>query len=348
MSNFPLFTSDHHGYYCDGRPFIPWIQEYPFPLHDCSNGARLHLPAALSDDLNWKKEKEHARQVISSGKFLLWELDLGLSFFTFTPENSAAFFSFSLAIEEFTTNLWPEFQKQTFGITLYRGTPPSENHFPRKIWESSFLDWSGELCLHPTDSSYELYCIQMLSEYLHRLISFLPDSVLPFALFDVASIRSPGKIAQLFSKDRFEHVQLALKGARCPFSGICWNEGHYGQGCLGNSMSQSQELSHQPEGQNLLKTLPSPAVGLYLPQDKFLDAFLIEELDQVILKLNADQTAFRIIPEEKLTEQWDGINELLVPSQAISGQGRRKLLGFAAAGGSISTFDGTEWTANAS
>jgi hypothetical protein len=326
MSNPPIFTADHHGYYCEGCRFVPWIQEDQFPLKEWSNIVCLRLPAGLNDDLDWTQEKEQALDLAASGKYLLWELDLGLSSFKFTPENSAAFFSFSLALEEFTAKFWPEFQKQTFGIVLYRGSPPLEKNFPHADWESSFLDWSRELGLSPP--SYELYCIQMLSEYLHRLVSFLPDSILPVALIDVVSIPSPGKIAQFFSKNRFEHVELALKGANCPFSGICWNNGHRGQGYLGSAMQ--------------CKTLTcSPTVGLYLPQDKFLDAFLIDELDRIILKLRDNQTTFRIIPEEKLTEQWDGIDQLFVPATAISGQGRRKLLGFVATGGSISTFDGT-------
>jgi hypothetical protein len=329
MSNFPRFTADHHGFYCDDRPFIPLIQDHSLPLKNWSNVVYLRLPAGLNDDLSWRREKEQALQIVSSGKHLLWELDLGLSSFKFTPENSAAFFSFSLAIEEFTTQFWPGFQKQTFGIVLYQGLPPSEKNFPLADWEPSFLDWSHGLGLDPGGSSYELYRIQMLNEYLHRLISFLPDSVLPFAVIDASLISSPGKIAQFFSKDRFEHVQLALKGANCPFSGICWDDGQHGQGYLGSAMNCKIFYS-------------SPTAGLYLPQDTFMNAFLIEELDKVILELNNNQTAFRIIPEGKLTEQWDGIDRLFVPSQAISGQGRRKLLGFVAAGGSILAFDGTE------
>ncbi len=332
MSNSSPFTADHHGYYCDGLPFIPWIQEDSFSLMDWSNTAYLRLPATLSDDLGWTKEKERALHIAASGKYLFWEIDLGLSSFAFTPENSAAFFSFSLAVEEFTMKLWPEFHKQTFGVTLYRGLPPSEKNFSRADWEPSFLDWSSDLGVNATDSSYELYCVQMLSEYVHRLLSFLPDSVLPFAWIDVSSIHSPGRVAQLFSKERFEHIQLALKSAPCPFSGICWNEGQHGQGylgCTGNGKNFSS----------------SPMVGLYLPQDKFLSAFLIEELDRVIFKLKESRTAFRMIPEEQLADQWDGIDQLFVPSQqAISGQGRRKLLGFIAAGGTISTLDGTEGT----
>lgn len=322
MNDHSLFTADHHGYYRDEQLFFPLIQEPISPLMAWSNVVVVRLSACLSDDLDWEKEKLEAKQIIASNKYILWEIDLGLSSFIFTPENSAAFFSFSLAIEEFTAKLWPEFQTQTFGVAVYRGAFPMSKNFPLAHWESAFLDWADDLPSH-----YDLYCTQMLSEYLHRLVAFLPDVVLPFALIDATSIASPGKIAQLFSKERFDHIQLALKGATCPFSGICWDERQNGQGYLGNVLTVKKQAA-------------APTLGLYLPKDKFLDAVLIQEIDTLICALNKNQIPFRIIPEEKLTEQWDGIDKLIVPSQAISEQGKRKLLGFIAAGGSIETFEG--------
>ena len=337
MSDLPLFTADHHGYYRDGHPFFPLIQECWFPMSDWSNIVRVHLPASLRDDLRWTTQKEQAEQIITAGKSILWEIDLELASFMFTPENSAAFFSFSLAIEEFKASLFAQFQKQTFGVILYRGDFPSSKHFPFIHWESAFLDWAEDLDI--LKSRYDLYCAQMMSEYLHRLVSFLPDSTLPFALIDATLMRSPGQIAQLLSKGRFEHIQLALKGATCPFSGICWEEGEHGRGYLGNAFCKNEDAD-DANGQFLNHDVYT--LGLYLPQDKLLDAPLIQEIDQLILKLNTDQIPFRMISEEKLTEQWDGIDKLIVPTQAISGQGRRKLLGFIAAGGRIETFEGTE------
>ena len=314
-----LFTADHHGYYQDGCPFFPLIQENVFPFADWSNAVLLRLPAHLNDDLCWAKEKEIASQIIAAGKSILWDIDLGLPSFTFTPENSAAFFSFSLAIEEFSNTLWPQFQKHTFGAALYRG-PISSRNFPQESWESSFTE-----CKDKWHGDYELYCTQMLSEYLHRLVSFLPDAVLPFGFFETTV--SPGKGAQLFSKERFEHLHLSLKGISCSFAGICWEGGSYGQGYVGKKAPAQRPVS-------------SSALGIYLPSDVFLDAPLLQELDKCILKLTQKQIPFRVIPEEKLTEQWDGLDQLLVPAQAISAQGRRKLLGFLAAGGNISSFHG--------
>jgi hypothetical protein len=329
MSDNCLFTADHHGFYRDGHPFFPWIQEQPFPLMDWSNTVFLRLPASLKDDLEWAKEKIQAEQISASGKYILWGIDLELSAFTFAPEDSAAFFSFSIAIEEFTTHFWPMFQKQTFGVVLYCGKCPSERHFPPAIWDPAFLEWANSFHSVSDKALYDLYCIQMLSEYLHRLVAFLPEAILPFALIDVMSVQSPGRVAQLFSKERFEHIQIALRGATCPFSGICWDEGQNAQGYLGKNPRVTEAAL-------------ATSLGLYLPKDGYIDALFTHELDRLIFKLKQRQTSFRIIPEEKLTEQWDGIDRLIVSSQSISPQGKRKLLGFIAAGGSVITFEETE------
>lgn len=290
--NDPIFTADHHGFYRNGEPFFPLIQD---------NTVLLRLPAQLNDTLDWSTQIEQAHQIISSNKSLLWEIDLGLPDFQFTPDNSAAFFSFSLALEEFTSKVWPLFANHTFGAALYRGGLPN---FPLSHWETAFVDSSY--------SCYTLYSIQMLSEYLHRLISFLPDTILPFAFIDATTIASPAKAAQLFSKARFEHLHLALKGAKSPFPGLCWET-----------------------GQPFLAS--SPPIAIYLPDDALIDPAFLQKLDNLLPHL----TDFRWIPEEKLTEQWDGLDLLLVDPDKISLQGKRKLLGFIAAGGAVESFERT-------
>lgn len=271
----PIFTSDHHGFYRNGEPFVD----------DSSNTVLLRLPAQLSDTLDWSTQIDQASQIISSGKYILWEIDLGLSHFS--PNDSAAFFSYTLALEEFTAKIWPRFRDYTFGAAIYRGDP--QNQFPIELWENTFNDWSANIP-YPC---YTLFSFQMLSEYLHRLISFLPDTLLPFAFID--TVASPAKAAQLLSKARFEHLIL-----------------------------KNQKLT------------PS-STAIYLPDDSFIDPAFLQRLDELLPKL----TSFRIIPEEKLTEQWDGIDLLLVDPDKISIQGKRKLLGFIAAGGTVETFDRT-------
>lgn len=248
MSLESRFTADHHGFYRDGKPFVP----------SESNLLHVRLPAHLSDDLNWPVQ-------VPEDKAILWELDLGLPFFEFLPDNTAAFFSFSIAIEEFSRKLWPAFHHRTFGVALYRGPLPTEKQFPSAHWDA-------HLCR-----------IQLLSEYLHRLVSFLPDTVLPFAFFN--ETLSP------MQKAKFEHIHLTTEAP------------------------------------------PSTSLGLYLPADADV------ELNGIL-----ERHSVRIIPEEKLTEQWDGIEKLIVPDHPISATGRRKLLGFIAAGGEVVNENGASIT----
>lgn len=326
MTAPPLFAADHHGFYQNGNRFYPKIQVHCFPLEDWSHGVRVPLRARLTDDLDWSKEKAMAEEIIASGKLLLWEIDLGLEEIRLNPEDSAMFYSLSIALEEFTKMIWPHFKAHTFGVVLYCGHFLPSHTFPVSYWETACGEWLEELGiaggdLH-SDGKYALYCAQVLSEYLHRLISFLPDAVLAFALIDVSGIGSAARCAQLFSKERFEHLNLAFKGAQSPFAGICWEEGDWGMGWIGKE--EKTECVR-----------PAPTAGLYLPGDNAFGASLTRELDALMIQLEKTQTPYRILPEEKLTELWDGLDTLIIPSCPISSRGERKLLGFAAAGGTV-------------
>lgn len=313
------FTADHRGFYLSGSPFFPLIQDSAEP-QNWSNTVLIRLPAHLSDDLNWLKEKQIAELAVSMGKHILWEIDLGLDTFQFLPEDSASFYSFSLVLEEFSKKLWPAFQNHTFGVALYRGEADLSARFPLSYWEKPFLEWSS------ANPDYELYSSQLFSEYLHRLISFLPESAQPFAIIDVRKIRSSARVSQLFSNERFEYLHLALKGAGAPFSGICFEEGYAAQGWLGSIACSEQ-------------CIPAPLVGVCLPKDPYIDSLLIQKMDTLITDLKDKGEPFCIVSEEKLTEQWDGLDTLIVFSSALSPQGKRKLLGFEAAGGTVSMLD---------
>lgn len=272
------FTADHQGFYRNGEPFQPHLEN-----------TLIRLPAHLSSDLDWSREKEHAQQLSTAGKPILWEIDLGLESFEFMPGDTASFYSFSLAIEEFAKQIWPTFQEHTFGVSIYRGVFPPTRHFPKEHWETTFADWGQE-------GDYELFCVQMLSDYLHRLISFFPDAAVPIAFIDASQISSLSKAAQFFSTARFEHLHPIITGAKIPF-------------CKVHS-----------------------TLGVLLPCDAAMNASVHKSLENVLENLNEP---FRIVPEEKLTEQWDGLDKLIVISEALSPQGKRKLQGFEAAGGEI-------------
>lgn len=293
------FTADHHGFYHCGSPFYPLIQEDPEVFLKGANTVSIHLPARLSDDLDWTKQIALAQTIAAEGKFLLWEIDLGLCSLQLTPEDSASFYSFSLALEQFSKKVWPVFQEQTFGTVLYRGSSDFLSIFPSSFWETE-------------SSDKQLHSTQLFSEYLHRLISFLPDLVLPFALIDLPGEISAARQAQLFSRERFESICLGLRGSKTPFAGLRWKEG-----VLYSTLQEAASL------------------GICLPYDDSIDEELLKNLDALVADLNCKGIPFRIAPEEKLMEEWDGLDKLVVFSNTLSPRGKRKLLGFSAAGGEV-------------
>jgi hypothetical protein len=259
------FTADHIGFYLSGEPFYP----------DESNVAILSLSACLKDDLNWANQLEHAK---NEAKFILWDIDLGLPHHV--PRDSAVFLSLGLAVEEFGKNVWPQFKDKTFGVVLYRGIID-----PRAFQEFSEGD-----------------CTEILAEYLHRLVSFLPDDTLAFAMLDLTGIPQVQQVQCIL---QFEHCHLILKGAK---HGLKWEEGRL----------------------TSIQTRPAP-LAVYWPSNP--DASVLELLGELLSHLK--ETHFRIIPEEKLTEQWNELDTLIVPHEAVTAQGKRKLLGFNAAGGTV-------------
>jgi hypothetical protein len=271
------FTADHHGFYHKNAPFYPVEGE---------NIASVRLPARLSDDLTWivgeAGELECAHKMVAEGKFLFWEIDLGLEDLQLMPEDSSSFYSFSLALEEFTKRVWPNFQEHTFGVSLYRGGADFSSLFPSSHWERE-------------GSDEQLHTTQLFSEYLHRLVSFLPDAALIFALIDLPAELSFARQCQLFSKERFESIHLGFQS--------------------GHALA---------------------TVGICLPGDDHITRSVLEQFDAAAAGLIAEGTPFRVVAEEKLTEEWDGLDRLIVFPSAVSARGKRKLLGFIAAGGVVS------------
>lgn len=154
---------------------------------------------------------------------------------------------------------------------------------------------------------YPLFCLGLFSDLLHRLVSLLPSDLLPFAFFDVRSLPAARGVLH----GRFEHLVLGLKGAQGAHPGICWEEGDPAPGYRG---SQERPTHRTPS-----------ASAILLPEEPF-------ELGPVLARFST----FRLIAAHKLTEEWDGIDVLWIPSRAlVSAQTRRKLQGFVAAGGEI-------------
>jgi hypothetical protein len=72
-------------------------------------------------------------------------------------------------------------------------------------------------------------------------------------------------------------------------------------------------------------------IGVCFPPDEECCPAVLEQIDALLKRL----PSYRAVYEPLLREQWEGLDELYVVSRAVTEQGKRKLLGFEAAGGKI-------------
>lgn len=276
----------------------------------------LDFPATLDHDLDWQSQKKLAKQAFERGEQFFCQFDFGLSSSLSLYEPSY-FQSFALAIKHFIDHFWSPYKDSISGISLFEG---SLDFLLKNEWKEEYRDnfseWlESETSLDPfliqnhiRDATeweqhlYSLFKINVFAGYLHRLASHFPDAIQPICSFDVSSLSHPGVIAQFLSKARFEHLLLRVTGTSLPLNEI-----------------------------NGVK----PNLGVVLPPDGLCDLSVLEELEKIFEALECQKTPFRIIPEVFLTEQWDGVDTLIVIEKGLSAQGKRKLQGFSAAGGKV-------------
>lgn len=293
------FECDHIRFTRGGKPFFPKICQEKRPQDLAPyNVATVFLDCGLSSSLDWSLAKEEATRLTQSGKALLWDLGFGLD--DTSVCHQAALSSFLLAVRSFTEELFLPFQEETFGACLYRGLPLGSFKWNAQH-EEAFTDWQEEYGAFPM--AKELYQMEYFSEYLHRLAAALPEEALPFALFKMPLL-SPALLAQLLSRQHFSYLYLGL---------------------------QNQDLPIGPFNPETEKA----RVGVTLPLHSHCLEKSVQALDACIQELRKQKISFRLVSESHLTECWDGLDDLILFSEFLSAQGRRKAQGFAAAGGRL-------------
>lgn len=315
--NNPLdLNVDHLRCYHNGQPFFPLIQDKGAPVCDSSCAAVVCLKAQPQDDLDWSAAVESAQKLIEQGKWILWEFDFGLGEGTIDLRDQTAFYSYTVAIEEFSSKLWKEFSDKTFGVILYRG----DSNWSERIIDvkDRHSEEEGSGC----SVALELYSAALLAQYLHRLVSFFPDAALPFVLIDLSGSASLARDALTFSKNRFEHLHFAIRGSQLPIPGLTWETGGSCSGWIGSGEIQPQMIAP-----------PIPTRAVCLPQDRYCDEQFLNSLELLLAHLIESGRPFRLISEERLTEEWNDVDQLIYFPDQTSPQGKRMLKGFFAAGG---------------
>lgn len=313
MTQTLSYSADHIRFYHNQKQIFPSIQRESDSFNDGSQGVVIVLPSRLDCDLNWEAAFAQAEQCVQNEQSILWHFDFGLEEDSFDINDETQFLSFTVAIDLFTKKIWQKFDKNTFGVCLYQGDLSfAQQGF--KIEDSHFFEWCEEKHQDPQNPlSKSMFSLGVFAEYLHRLISFFPDTVIPFACVDVNAWNSVGLLSVLLSKQRFEHVYLAVRGAKDYLSPVRWD----------HSGALSCVWVNEPND------------AVCIPEDLSCSPEVCARLDALFERLEAQQIPFRLIAEGRLTEEWDGIDRLYVLKGAVSVQGKRKLLGFAAAGGEV-------------
>lgn len=144
---------------------------------------RLTLDASPSSDLDWDLSEEGP-----------YHLDFGWQNKPLNPHNPAHFNACMLAVEEFAKKA-PEAGE----VVLLASN--GEFH---KLLEGDFDP---------------LFAAQLMSEYLHRLASALPEEAIPTLLLTINETQDFGEMVIRLCRRRFEHFQLKFTDRVIPVEG---------------------------------------------------------------------------------------------------------------------------------
>jgi len=337
---------DRPHYFLNGAPFSPVIYEGDLEnIPDEFNTYTIKLDGTSTADLSWKKEKELAQAALNAGYALFWSIDLGL--FEKLPmplDNQAQFLSLTLSLEHFRDSLWKEFKAKTIGLSIYRGSVDFSLGF---AWDaqqvSNFKKWLKELFQNESQFEKEtglsltffeeatpqylqrnqvanqfvrLFCRDASVEYLSLLSTRLPDSLPCYLFLDVSSISNSLSEAQLLNPERFEHLNLALRGNALPWEKWIWEQDKI-----------------------VPRATVESTVGVCFPPMEMNHPNAYRGMDKALTKLTQHSIPFRIIAENHLITCWDGLDYLIYVPTGLSYQGKRKLQGFCAAGGTVVTLE---------
>lgn len=141
---------------------------------------------------------------------------------------------------------------------------------------------------------------------------------------------SEAHMRRLFCADAFAHYFQMLAHAlpdELPLTLVFETSG------CGTAAEIRQILSRERfEHFRVLTREPAAATAVCMPEEALCSGSVLAKLDRLFASL---QEPYRVIEEPFLTESWEGVDRLYVLSDALTGQGKRKLMGFCAAGGLV-------------
>lgn len=294
----------------------------------------IRLDGSLRSDLNWERARKEASEAIERGYGIFWDLELGLfSKLTQPLTNRGQFLSLALSLDHFRDTLWKDHQEKTVGVSLFRGALDYSHGFSWDLHqEQSLNSWLSKKCSHRgTDfvqarqtmegkQLIRLFCRDVAVEYLSLLAARLPDTLTTYLFLDASSFAgSLTDEMQYMNPERFDRFHLAVRNPRLPIESLGWG-----------APTPSGYSGIVP---NILPGSIPSKIGICVPPMDFDPKNHYEGFEEALVELRRLALPFKLIAEDRLTSQWDGLDEVLYSPNGLSTQGRRKLQGFCAAGG---------------
>jgi hypothetical protein len=289
------------------------------------NAIKIKLEGGPKSDLDWGIAKDTAQKWVDQGLKIFWELDLGLGGgLSYPLSHVSQFLTLKLAIEHFCVEIWETFHKSTVGIALYRG---EIDFAPTFQWNEEqlrlFENWKKEnisIQNVKEDLLARLYCRDAIEEYIELLGGHLPENLPVYLLLNISTINSFPEIAYLLKGSRFFDLQRAVRGENLPSKEFAWEKGRSYIGFIGRDLSNWEKIA-------------APICGVCI-STIYSDLSALR-LQEIFYALNQHHVNYRMVSEELLSRQWEGLDYLVVSSEIVTSQGYRQLKGFCAAGGTV-------------
>lgn len=181
-------------------------------------------------------------------------------------------------------------------------------HVVEKAWDPFAEQSLGLLLFHgsiPWQKEEEI-------ELLHQLILSIPSEIPLYLHLDCEKVPDAVRQLLLLHPEKVLHCRLILENAFFPPAS------HLFRGFV-EAGRKDAEMPY----------------AICLPALSFLEKSPPSILQDLFQVFQSQNLPLRWIPEEVLTQEWQGLDWIFYFPQALTHQGKRKLLGFAAAGGTI-------------
>jgi|GEM_PF-1318944 len=349
MTSSSFFAFESSSLFLNGEPFHLKLSDFYLDFDpNFHNACRIYVDLSLESSLDFSLASKMASSIKEKGGRILWDFHIDFPSTLSHLKNEGIFNAYFDAFKLFSEGLYKEFQQVTIGCSLIKSTSEVSKLF--SFTEGDFFEFTqwledeyktiehlfevdsennplGELKTF-SDLSPEmfeitpfsrhlknLFAMNVFSAFLHRLVSALPEEILPFAEFDVEGISHLGFLSQLLSKERFSHIHLIFKDSFLPLEALYLNQ---------NGKPQSK-----------------PNIGVCFPNDPNCLFSILNQFKGLFAELKKRGVSYKIIPEFLMTSSWDELDSVIYLKKSLSSQGKRILQGFFVAGGQLIYIDET-------